>query len=77
MDPPKISYIDHNSIMVINPSGKMKQLFVPFKVQCIYPGGRIEHGSKVFVEQVASHEKYKILYRIFQECYPFNCFSIS
>ena len=76
MDPPKISYIDHNSIMVINPTGKIKQLFVPFKVKCIYPVGRISTGSTVFVEQVDSHDKYKILYRIFQEWYPFSCFKI-
>ena len=35
MDPPKINYVDPNRIMVINPTGKIRQLFVPFKVQVL------------------------------------------
>lgn len=35
MDPPQINYVDHNSILIVNPAGKMRQLFVPFRVQVL------------------------------------------
>lgn len=76
MDPPKISFIDHNSIMVISPTGNMKQLYVPFKVKCIHPIGKFVPHSTLYVEQVSSHKQYKILYRILKDWYPFSYFKI-
>ena len=35
MDPPKINYINNKTLMVVNPSGKMRELFVPLNVQVL------------------------------------------
>ena len=52
MDPPQISYVDYNSILIINPKGKMRQLFVPFRVQVIQDTTILKRNTWVFVEEV-------------------------
>ena len=60
MDPPhQIKYVDDKSILLINKMGKLKQLFVPFKVQCIEPTENIQPETWVYVEQVAQHHEFK------------------
>ncbi len=73
---PEIKYCDDKSIYLINKSGKLKQLFVPFKVQCIKPVGNIKEDSWVFVEQVAQHHQFQILYKVFDDCISYSCFRI-
>ena len=74
--PHKIRYCDDKSIFLINKSGKLRQLFVPFKVQCIKPAGNIKPETWVYVEQVAQHHKFLILYKVFDDWMPFSCFRI-
>ena len=77
MDPPHINYIDYKSLLVINPIGQMRQLFVPFKVQVIQPIGYFKIGTWVVVEEVMPHDKHIIIYRILDLWVPYNCFKIS
>jgi hypothetical protein len=77
MDPPLINYIDHSSILVINSTGKMRQLYVPFRVQCIVDVSKIPQNTWVYVEEVMPHEKHIIIYRILDLWVPYNCFKIS
>jgi hypothetical protein len=77
MDPPKINYVDPKSIMVINPTGKIRQLFVPFKVQVLEDTDILKKNSWVLVEEVQPHKEYKMLYRITKYWWPFDLFKIA
>jgi len=72
----KIKYCDDKSIYLINKSGKLRQLFVPFKVQCIKAAGNIKPDSWVYVEQVAKHHQFLILYKVFDDWIPYSYFRI-
>lgn len=73
---PKIKYSDDKSIYLINKTGNLRQLFVPFKVQCLIPIGNIKSESWVYVEQVAEHHQFLILYKVFDDWIPYSCFRI-
>lgn len=77
MDPPHINYIDHKSILVINPTGQMRQLFAPFKVQVLESTTQMAVETWVVVEEILPHEEYKLLYRIGENWWPYNIFRLS
>lgn len=77
MDPPKINYVDNNSILLINPSGKIRQVFVPFKAEVVAEGTNLYPGTWVFVEEVRSHQQYRIIYRISSTWWPYHLFRIT
>lgn len=66
-----------NCILLVNSKGKLRQLFVPFKIQCVEPIGTIIINTWVYVESVVEHPDYKIMYLIYNKWYPFNCFRIT
>jgi hypothetical protein len=77
MDPPQqVFYHDPRTLMVIQPSRKIKQLFVPIKVQCMTPVEKIPVNSWVYVVEIQHHLKYRIIYRVFDLWYPYWCFRI-
>jgi hypothetical protein len=55
MEPPQINYIHNNCLLVVNPQGKMRQLFTPFNVQVLYDISHFKEKSWVVVEEVKSH----------------------
>ena len=77
MDPPQINYVDHNSILIINPAGKMRQLYVPFRVQVLHDTTILKKNSWVIVEEVQSSVQYKMLYRVTVDWWPFNLFRLQ
>ena len=77
MDPPKINYHDPNSILVINPIGKMRQVFTPFKVQVKEPSTNLDVNSWVLVELVKASPTYKLMFRIGSNWYPYHLFRIT
>ena len=77
MDPPQITYIDHNSILVINPRGKIRQIFVPFRVQVMQETTILKINTRVIVEDVMSHDQHKLLYRITSHWWPYHIFRIQ
>jgi len=77
MVPPHINYIDHSSIFVINLTGKMRQLYVPFRVQCIVAISNIPQKTRVYVEEVIPHDKHIIMYRILDFWVPYSYYKIS
>ena len=77
MDPPIINYVDNNSILVINASGKMRQLFCPFKVQVIIQTNSLIFNSWVVIEQVQHHPHHRLLYRISKQWWPYDVFKLS
>jgi hypothetical protein len=77
MDPPNINYIDYKSLLVINPAGQMRQLFVPFKVQVMQPAEYFKVGTWVEVEEIMPHDQYKLLYRIGTNWWPYYIFRLT
>ena len=77
MDSPQINYINHNSILIINPKGKIRQLFTPFKVQLINDTSILKKNSWVMVEEVQPHKEYKMVYRVGAHWWPFDVFKIT
>ena len=77
MDPPKINYINNNSIMVINNRGSMRQLFVPFRAQVIQKTATLVKNTWVVVEEVRQHNKYLLIYRIANTWWPYYAFRLS
>lgn len=72
----KIKFYDEKSILIINENGVLRKLYTPFKVLCVLPAGNIKADTWVYVEQVAPHSEFLIIYRIFNEWFPYNCFLI-
>ena len=77
MDPPQINYVDNNSILIINPGGKLRQLFVPFRVQVLHETSILKKNSWALVEEVQLHKEHKLLYRITTNWWPYNLFRLQ
>ena len=72
-----INYHDPNSILVINPIGKMRQVFTPFKVQVKEPTLNLDVNSWVLVDLVKASPTYKLMFRIGSKWYPYHLFRIT
>ena len=72
-----INYHDPNSILVINPIGKMRQVFTPFKVQVKEPTTNLVVNSWVLVDLVKASPSYKLMFRIGSKWYPYHLFRIT
>ncbi len=77
MNPAIVNYIDYNSILVINPTGQMRQLFTPFKVQVIHETSILICGTCVWVEEIKPHHELKLIYRIGNNWWPYNSFRLT
>ncbi len=77
MDLPQINYIHNNCLLVVNPYGKMRQLFTPFKVQVLYDSSHFKEKSWIVVEEVKSHPQYILLYRVINHWWPYYVFRID
>ena len=77
MHPNLINYHDPNSILVINPIGKMRQVFTPFKVQVKEPTTILDVNSCVLVDLVKASPSYKLMFRIGSKWYPYHLFRIT
>ena len=77
MRPNLINYHDPNSILVINPIGKMRQVFTPFKVQVKEPTLNLDVNSWLLVDLVKASPTYKLMFRIGSKWYPYHLFRIT
>jgi hypothetical protein len=73
----RIIFYDSFSILVINPSGKIRQLYCPFLVKCIHPIDGIEENTCVYVEQVTRDLNEKLSYLIGGKLYIYSKFKIN
>lgn len=74
--PDVIKYQDPKSILVVNERGQIRQLFCPFKVQCIEAVENIPVHALLYVEAVFVHKKYVLLYWIHQKPYAYHYFRV-
>jgi hypothetical protein len=78
MDPPQQpKYMDANTMMVINPDGQIKQLFIPIRAVCKNAVSGIPVGTTVFIEAVAVQKEHRLCYRITGNWYPYWCFTLK
>jgi len=77
MNLPQINYVDRNSILIINPAGKMRQLYVPFRVQLLHDTTILKKNSWVVVEEVQASTQYQLLYRVTVDWWPYNLFRLQ
>ena len=77
MEKPHINYIDHRSILIINPSGTMRQLFCPFRVKVITDTSILKQDSWVLVDEVKQHRDHLLLYRIGGNWWTYDLFRIA
>ncbi len=73
----RIVYYDSFSIVVINPSGKIRRLYCPFLVKCINEIDEIQENSSVYVDQVFKDPDDKLTYLIGGNLYVYSNFRIS
>ena len=64
-------------ILVVNTSGLLKQLYIPFRVKCIRQVSTISVDQLLYVEAVQMHPDYLLIYYIHQKWYPFSFFQIT
>lgn len=70
-----IHYGNYNSIIVINPVGKLRQLYTPFRVT-----SRFQKGQKrkwYFVDEVVSDNEDKLFYLINGSLHAHSLFKIE
>ena len=72
----QVHYAANNSLLVVNQHGKLRRLFVPIAVRSHTKVGIILNGSTVYVEEVAEHKVYRIIYRVFNSWYPYYYFRL-
>ncbi len=61
---PQVFYEDPYSLMLINGRGRMKRLYTPFRVQVREDIGSYQQSTWLYVERVAEHHNYRILFLI-------------
>ena len=76
MDPPEIYYEDPCSLMLVNPKGKMKRLYTPFRVLVREDIGQYQKSTWLYIEKVAEHRDYRIIFLISSYWYPHQCFRL-
>lgn len=77
MDPPKPISFDPYSLIVINQDGKLRQLFVPIKVQVILEDKFLPKNNWVFIYEIQPHFQHRLLFRIGDLWYPYHYFTIT
>ena len=77
MDPPQFTFVNNNTLMVINPKGKIRQLFTPFNVQALQNTEHFKENSWVVVEEIIQHPQHILLYRVINNWWPYYIFKID
>ena len=65
-----------DSLLVINEHGRIKRLYVPFRVLCIHPSGKIFKDSWVYVQQISVNAQWQLIYLIAGEFHVYDSFRI-
>lgn len=70
-----IIYCDERSIMVVNPQGKLRQLYTPFRVVSVIPNGNSKNMVYT-VDEVKTTANNKLVYIINDRPYYHHNFAI-
>jgi hypothetical protein len=77
MDPPQFTFVNNNTLLVINTKGRMRQLFTPFYVQVLQDTEHFKEKSWVIVEEIRQYPQHILLYRVINHWWPYNVFRID
>ncbi len=72
----KLFYHNEQTLMLVSNKGILRELKVPFQVKAVQPIGIIKTGTLVYVEAVAQHQQFKIMYRVLNQWMPYQYFLI-
>jgi hypothetical protein len=68
-----IHFCSYNSVLVLNPKGKMRQVFTPFKVRTVS-----DNNAQVYiVDEVMTTEDDKLIYIICDKAYYHHHFTLD
>jgi hypothetical protein len=74
----EIKYLDPDKLLVIEASGKIKQLYVPIKGKTNQPlSNKIPGETLIYIEEIRACKEFKLLFRVFNNWYPYWSFSIK
>ena len=73
----EVKFINCNSVLLINPMGKIRRLYTPFKVVCIEAIHDIPINTSVFVDEVLNNDQDQLIYQINGVLYLYKYFQIG
>ena len=73
----QMRHVSDGVLLLINPQGKLRYLYTPFRVLCIQASFRVPANTWVYVEAVYSHPQYRIGFLIQGNVHPYNQFLIT
>jgi hypothetical protein len=69
-------YYNSNALLLVNPKGKIRVLYTPFKVTCISNESGLRIGSFVYVDEILCDAKDQLYYSINGQTYLYSCFLV-
>jgi len=74
----QIQYLDPGKLLVIESTGKIKQLYVPIRM-CTSKAlnTQIPQLTFVYIEEIQTHHQYRLVYKVFGRWYPYWAFNIK
>lgn len=75
--PVKVQFVDPFTILCITERGAMRQIYTPFRVQCIQSAGTIPNNAWVYVDGVWQDKKDRLLYMIGGKLYAYHYFRLQ
>lgn len=73
----RLKYVTDGCLLLINPNGKLRILYTPFRVICIKESLGLPLNTWVYVEAIFYHSQFKIGYLIHGNIHPYNHFQIT
>jgi len=71
-----ISYGSHNSILLVNSLGSIRQLYTPFRVKVVKDVDGLKQGTFVYVDEVATNEEDRLIFITNTGAYMHSSFRI-
>ena len=72
----EVKFINCNSVLLINPLGKIKRLYTPFKVICVEQIDSIPINTSAYVHEVLNNDQDQLIYQINGALYLYKYFQI-
>lgn len=70
-------YYHSYALLIVNPQGKIKILYTPFRVLCTEAIGKLKLNTWLYVDKVASNGKDELRFIIFDKGYSYRHFIIA
>lgn len=73
----RLKYVTDGCLLLINPKGRLRVLYTPFRVLCIENSVGIPANTWVYVEAIIQHPQFKIGYVIKGSIHSYRSFQIT